>query len=121
MAERTARSDPIKSLGYSVHASALSGKPGPLLGAAWGAFNWSSKDSSTRVTTDTLYTHLALIKVAGAMGDLDAQMYERPKRLADLPINEAAVDQRVMELKKALVRTQMTVTGSSSLKEVFGV
>lgn len=121
MSERLSLQDPIKSLGYAVRSAAVSGKVGPILNAAWTTFGWSNPASAGRVSKNSIYIHLALIQVAARMGHSFSQQYERPKALDALEINQNIIDERAQLLIEDLVQNQMTVTGQSSLKEVFGV
>ncbi len=121
MAERLAEESPERSLGYSIHSAGVSGKSAPLAAAAWNAFDWSKPSNLEKVSVDMIYTHLALIRVAAKMGDINAVAYEMPDGLKDLSLQQEEIEKRVRKLISALVQTQISVTGESSLKEVFDV
>ncbi len=121
MAERLAEENPERSLGYSIHSAGVSGKSGPLAAAAWNAFDWSKPSNLEKVSVDMVYNHLALIRVAAKMGDINAVAYEMPDGLKDLSLQQEEIEKRVRKLISALVQTQISVTGENSLKEVFDV
>ena len=108
-------SDPGKSLDLAIHSAAISAKPGPLQIAAHRTFDVYYP--KRELTIEDVFYHEALLRVAKKMG-ADSGMTEislpEGKTLPEEPLRKL-----VREIEAQLVETQMTVTGSSSLKELF--
>lgn len=108
-------SDPGKSLDLAIHSAAISAKPGPLQIAAHRTFDVYSP--KRKLTIEDAFYHEALLRVAKKMG-ADSGMTEislpEGKTLPEEPLRKL-----VREIEAQLVETQMTVTGNSSLKELF--
>ena len=117
IAERIGPEQPEAALGLLLHAAAISGKPGPLAFAAHETFDFYRV--KRKPTIADIEMHLALVKVTKAMGGEEASS---PLRVPDeVQIDQIRVDELARKLKSSMAQTQMTVTGSSSLKELFDV
>ena len=117
IAERIGPEQPEAALGLLLHAAAISGKPGPLAFAAHETFNFYQVNR--KPTIADIEMHLALAKVTKAMGGENATTSLRVPD--DVQIDQIRVDELARKLKSSMAQTQMTVTGSSSLKELFDV
>jgi hypothetical protein len=117
IAERIGDEQPEAALGLLLHAAAISGKPGPLAFAAHQTFDFYRVKREPTVAD--IEMHLALADVTIAMGGAEATT---PLRIPDdIEIDQSRVDELSRKLKRSMAQTQMTVTGSSSLKELFDV
>ena len=100
-----------------LHAAAISGKPGPLAFAAHQTFDFYRVKREPTIAD--IEMHLALANVTIAMGGAEATT---PLKIPDdIEIDQSRVDELSRKLKRSMAQTQMTVTGSSSLKELFDV
>lgn len=117
IAERIGEEQPEAALGLLLHAAAISGKPGPLAFAAHQTFDFYRVEREPTIAD--IEMHLALADVTIAMGGAEATT---PLRIPDdIEIDQSRVDELSRKLKRSMAQTQMTVTGSSSLKELFDV
>ncbi len=117
IAERIGAEQPEAALGLLLHAAAISGKPGPLAFAAHDTFDFYR--IKRKPTIADIEMHLALAEVALAMGGPDATT---PLRVPDgIEVDQTRVKELARTLKSSMAQTQMSVTGSSSLKELFDV
>lgn len=118
---RLADERPTESLNLLLHASALSSKVGPLLIAAHNVFHPFRNDGSFK-NNETANVHVALLSVARDMGTTHFGAEEpNYEGKPEVVIDQQRVEQIASELKRRLVETQTTVTGATSLKQLFNV
>jgi hypothetical protein len=118
LAERIGAEQPEAALNLLLHAAATSEKYGPLTFAAHRTFRLY--DPIREIDQEDVAMHIALIDVALAMG-ADPNTTSALKVPDGLELDKAHVQKLVAELKASIAQTQITVTGSSSLKERFDV
>lgn len=119
IAERVAAKNPEESLKLLLHATALTSKVGPILIAAHEVFPFF--DETGAVNDQHAAIHLALIRIAKAMGSehfgANEPIFDKNKFRPE----EAKIDAITAELRTRLISTQTAVTGETRLKELFDV
>ena len=116
LAERIGAEDSDAALQLLLHAAAISGKYGPLKFAAYQTFR--VYDPIREIDVGDIATHIALIDVALAMG-ANPNTTSALKIPEGVEIDPSYVDELAEAMKASIAQTQITVTGSSSLKELF--
>ena len=115
LSQRYATEQPEKSLGLALHSAAISAKPGPLQIAAHNTFD--IYNPKRELSPEDMFYHAALLRIAKKMGAefgmTDLNLPEG-KTISEKPLNKL-----VKDIEEQLIQTQITVTGSSSLKELF--
>ena len=117
LAKRIAAHQPEEALNLLLHASAVSSKTGPILVAAHNVYNPFRYTSG--VKSETAHLHVALLRVARAMGSTFFGAEEPSFSKHNFQIDEAAVRRIETNLKNKLAQTQLTVTGNPHLRELF--
>ena len=115
IADRISKDQPLKALRLLLHAAAISEKSGPLMIAAHRTF--SVTNPLREISDNDIYQHVALLEVAKVMGaDFGTELEKLP-----IEIDESVVEELVKEVKASIAQIQITVSGSSNLKELFDV
>ncbi len=115
IADRIGKNQPLKALQLLLHAAAISEKPGPLMIAAHNTF--SITNALREISEDDVYRHVALLEIAKVMGaEFGTELEKLP-----VEVDAATVEELVKEMKVSMAQSQITVSGSSSLKELFDV
>ena len=115
LSQRYATKQPEKSLGLALHSAAISAKPGPLQIATHNTFD--IYNPKRELSPEDMFYHAALLRIAKKMGAkfgmTDLNLPEG-KTISEEPLNKL-----VKDIEAQLIQTQITVTGGSSLRELF--
>jgi hypothetical protein len=120
LAERIGKTHPDEALGLAIHATALSGKAGPLLAVSSGPFDIKFDEIDTAPIED-IYRFLALDEVATRLID-GFGFNEIPKIFVEKrQVKPEILDHYVKDLSRELIRRQAELGTGTSFKEVLGV
>ena len=114
LAARLSLSEPRESLNLSVHSAAISAKPGPLMAAAHGTFRLHYP--KRKMSLEDVFYHAALLRIAKKMGNQSGIELNLPDGVS---LDEKQLDGLVEQIESKMIHTQITVSGDSSLKELF--
>ena len=115
LSDRIEDVDLALSFRLRMHAAAISGKAGPIADAAFAIARQLDPESQP---TDGYYQFIALMDLAKQMGYPPANHDYTSEILSLEPEKLKAM---TLDMARRLAETQITVTGSSSLKELFDV